>query len=46
MLELVGIYYAKRKFGLTWNARQVVLYKDERHVNYAFDDVEDPVFPI
>lgn len=44
MIELVGVYFAKRRFGVTWNAKQILAYPTERlYKGYAFRDDEDPV---
>jgi hypothetical protein len=44
MIELVGVYFAKKRFGLTWNAKQIIAYPRERLMHgYAFNDNEDPV---
>lgn len=38
MMEVVGVYFAKRKFGLRWNVKQILANPSKRVKGYAFDD--------
>lgn len=38
MMEVVGVYFAKRRFGLRWNVKQILAKPTKRIRGYAFDD--------
>lgn len=38
MMEVVGVYFAKRRFGLRWNVKQILARPTKRIAGYAFDD--------
>tara|TARA_Y100000389_G_scaffold199652_1_gene238460 strand:- start:1176 stop:1766 length:591 start_codon:yes stop_codon:yes gene_type:complete len=40
MMEVVGVYFAKRKFGLRWNVKQILANPTKHVKGYAFDDEE------
>jgi len=44
ILELLGVYFAKKRFGLTWNVKQILAAPENTISGYAFDD--DIIVPI
>lgn len=40
MMEVVGVYFSKRKFGLRWNVKQILANPTKHVKGYAFDDEE------
>lgn len=44
VLQLMGVYFAKRRFGASWNIKQVLASPHKKLSGYAFDD--DDVVPM
>jgi hypothetical protein len=40
VLQLLGVYFAKRKFGASWNVKQILASPRKPISGYAFDDDE------
>lgn len=38
VLDLVGVHFAKKRFGVTWNVTQILAKPQKRISAYAFDD--------
>lgn len=44
VLQLMGVYFAKRRFGASWNVKQILASPHKKITEYAFDD--DEIVPV
>tara|TARA_Y100000389_G_scaffold204361_1_gene256466 strand:+ start:9521 stop:10063 length:543 start_codon:yes stop_codon:yes gene_type:complete len=44
VLQLIGVYFAKKRFGASWNVKQILASPSKKLDVYAFDD--DEIVPI